>query len=157
MAGSVNKVILIGHLGKDPEARHTQSGDLVVSFSVATSESWKDKTTGERKERTDWHNVVIFNEGIGKFAEQYLKKGSKVFLEGKLQTRKYTDREGQDRYMTEVVLARYHGELQSMDKVERQAPNADSYGTTRDRPSNFGRSTVTSGPLRDEINDDIPF
>src|ERR1043166_7268337 len=104
MAGSVNKVILVGNLGKDPEVRRTQDGHPVVSMSVATSENWRDKNTGERREKTEWHRVVIFSEGLAKVAEQYLKKGSKVYLEGQLQTRKYTDKDGQDRYSTEVVL-----------------------------------------------------
>ncbi|MCL2453602.1 MAG: single-stranded DNA-binding protein, partial [Alphaproteobacteria bacterium] len=104
MAGSVNKVILVGNLGRDPEVRRTASGDPVVSFSLATSESWRDKATGERKERTEWHNIVIFNENLGRIGEQYCKKGSKVFLEGQLQTREYTDRDGNPRRITEVVL-----------------------------------------------------
>ena len=104
MAGSVNKVILVGNLGRDPEVRRTGAGDPVVSFSVATSDSWRDKATGERKERTEWHNVVIFNENLGKIAEQYCKKGTKIYLEGQLQTREYTDRDGNQRKTTEVVL-----------------------------------------------------
>ena len=104
MAGSVNKVILVGNLGKDPEMRRMQDGRPVVNLSVATSESWRDKATGERKEKTEWHRVVIFNEGLAKIAEQYLKKGSKVYLEGQLQTRKWTDQQGVDKYSTEVVL-----------------------------------------------------
>src|SRR5882724_3637183 len=111
MAGSVNKVILVGNLGKDPEVRRMQDGRPVVNMSVATSESWRDKATGERKERTEWHNVVIFNEGLAKIAEQYLKKGSTVYIEGQLQTRKYTDQAGQEKYSTEVVLQRYRGEM----------------------------------------------
>src|SRR6201995_2708349 len=104
MAGSVNKVILVGNLGKDPEVRRTQDGRPIVQLSVATSENWRDKNTGERKEKTEWHRVVIFSEGLAKVAEQYLKKGAKVYLEGQLQTRKWTDKDGQDRYSTEVVL-----------------------------------------------------
>ena len=110
MAGSVNKVILVGNLGKDPEVSSTQGGDL-VKFSVATSESWNDKSSGERREKTEWHNVVIWNEALGRIAKQYLKKGSKVYLEGQLQTRKWQGQDGNDRYTTEVVLQRYRGEL----------------------------------------------
>src|SRR5246127_4150660 len=115
MAGSVNKVILIGNLGKDPEVRRLNSGDPVVSFPIATSETWRDKNSGERKERTEWHNVVIFNENLGKVAEQYCKKGTKVYIEGQLQTRKWQDQSGNDRYTTEVVLQRFRGELQLLD------------------------------------------
>lgn len=111
MSGSLNKVCLIGNLGKDPEARSTQDGREIVNLSVATEESWKDKSTGERKSRTEWHKVVIFNEPLGKIAKQYLAKGSKVYLEGQLQTRKWTDKDGQDRYSTEVVLAAFGGSL----------------------------------------------
>lgn len=115
MSGSVNKVILVGNLGRDPEVRRLNSGEPVASFSVATSETWRDKASGERKERTEWHNVVIFNENLAKIAEQYLKKGSKVYLEGQLQTRKYTDKNGAERQTTEVVLQRYRGELTLLD------------------------------------------
>ena len=115
MSGSVNKVILVGNVGRDPEVRRLNSGDPVASFSVATSETWRDKASGERRERTEWHNVVIFNENLAKIAEQYLKKGSKVYLEGQLQTRKYTDKNGQERQTTEVVLQRYRGELTLLD------------------------------------------
>src|ERR1700721_1328017 len=116
MAGSVNKVILIGNLGKDPDVRRFNSGDQVVSFSIATSETWRDKSSGERKERTEWHNVVIFNENLGKVAEQYCKKGSKVYLEGPLQTRKWQDQSGQDRYSTEVVLQGFNSQLTMLDR-----------------------------------------
>ena len=108
---SVNKVILIGNLGKDPEVRHTRGGDPVVSFTLATGETWKDKDSGERKERTEWHRVVIFNDRLGEIAEKYLRKGSRVYLEGGLQTRKWTDQSGQERYTTEVVISRFKGEL----------------------------------------------
>jgi single-strand DNA-binding protein len=115
MAGSVNKVILVGNLGADPEVRHTQDGRPIVNLRVATSENWRDKATGERRERTEWHRVVIFNENLAKIAEQYLKKGSKVYLEGQLQTRKWQDQSGQDRYSTEVVLQQFRGELTLLD------------------------------------------
>ncbi len=115
MAGSVNKVILIGNLGRDPEVRRLPSGDPVVNLRIATSESWRDKQSGERKERTEWHSVAIFNEQLAKVAEQYLKKGSKVYIEGQLQTRKWQDQSGADKYTTEVVLQRYRGELTMLD------------------------------------------
>lgn len=115
MAGSVNKVILVGNVGKDPESRRTQDGKLIVTLSVATSESWRDKSTGDRKEKTEWHKVVIFNEGTAKFAEQYIKKGNKVYVEGSLATRKWTDQQGVERYSTEVVIQAFGGSLQLLD------------------------------------------
>ncbi|WP_420409447.1 single-stranded DNA-binding protein [Hoeflea sp.] len=115
MAGSVNKVILVGNLGADPEIRRTQDGRPIANLSVATSESWRDKNTGERREKTEWHRVVIFNEGLCKIAENYLRKGSKVYLEGQLQTRKWTDQSGQDKYSTEVVLQGFNGNLTMLD------------------------------------------
>ena len=115
MAGSVNKVILVGNLGKDPEIRRTQDGRPIANLRIATSESWRDKSTGERREKTEWHSVVIFNENLCKIAEQYLKKGSKVFIEGALQTRKWQDQYGQDRYSTEVVLQGFNGNLTMLD------------------------------------------
>ena len=111
MAGSVNKVILIGNLGRDPEVRSTQDGTKIVNFTLATSENWRDKSSGERRERTEWHRVVIFNENLARIAEQYLRKGSSVYVEGQLQTRKWTDQQGQEKYTTEVVLQRFRGEL----------------------------------------------
>ena len=115
MAGSVNKVILVGNLGRDPEVRNTQEGQKIVNFTMATSESWRDRNSGERRERTEWHRVVIFNENLAKVAEQYLRKGSKVYIEGALQTRKWTDNSGQERYTTEVVLQRFRGEMTLLD------------------------------------------
>src|SRR6478609_4182500 len=115
MAGSVNKVILVGNLGKDPEVRHTQDGKAIVNLSVATSENWRDKQTGERKEKTEWHRVVIFNENLGKIAEQYLKKGAKVYVEGQLQTRKWTDQQGVEKYSTEVVLQNFNSTLTMLE------------------------------------------
>src|SRR5919205_90348 len=115
MAGSVNKVILVGNLGKDPEVRRLNSGEPVVNLRIATSESWKDKATGERRERTEWHSVVIFNENLARVAEQFLKKGSKVYIEGQLQTRKWQDQSGQEKYTTDVVLQRFRGELTILD------------------------------------------
>lgn len=115
MAGSVNKVILIGNLGADPEIRHTQDGRPIANLSIATSESWRDRNTGERKEKTEWHRVVVFSEGLAKIVEQYLKKGSKVYIEGQLQTRKWTDQSGNDKYSTEVVLSGFNGTLTMLD------------------------------------------
>lgn len=115
MSGSVNKVILVGHLGKDPEMRRMQDGSPVVNLSIATSESWRDKGTGERREKTEWHRVVIFNENLAKIAEQYLRKGSKVYIEGHLQTRKWTDQSGAEKYSTEIVLQKFRGELALLD------------------------------------------
>jgi len=115
MAGSVNKVILVGNLGRDPEIRSTQDGTKIANLSVATSETWRDRSSGERKERTEWHRVVIFNDKLSEVAEKYLRKGSKVYIEGQLQTRKWTDKDGQDRYSTEVVLQRFRGELTMLD------------------------------------------
>jgi single-strand DNA-binding protein len=164
MAGSVNKVILVGNLGRDPEVRRTGAGDPIVSFSLATSESWRDKATGERKERTEWHNIVIFNENLGKIAEQYCKKGTKVYLEGQLQTREYTDRDGNQRKATEVVLQRFRGELTLLDSRGR-GDTPDAYEASN---TSFGRSSPmeqgaerrpASGSSRaaDIIDDDIPF
>jgi single-strand DNA-binding protein len=166
MAGSVNKVILIGNLGRDPETRRMNSGDAVVSFSLATTESWRDKATGERKDRTEWHNIVIFNENLGKIAEQYCKKGSKVYLEGQLQTREFTDKDGNQRKTTEVVLQRFRGELTLLDSRGRGDSDADRGGD--DSNSSFGRSSpmertsdrrggASAGRLADIIDDDIPF
>ena len=115
MAGSVNKVILIGNLGRDPEVRKTQSGDAIVHLNLATSESWKDKNTGERREKTEWHRVVIFNENLGRIAQQYLRKGSKVYIEGQLQIRKWQDQSGVEKYTTEIVLQRYRGDWPKPD------------------------------------------
>jgi len=115
MAGSVNKVILVGNIGRDPEVRSTQEGGKIVNLSIATSETWRDKASGERKERTEWHRVVIFNENLAKVAEAYCKKGSKVYVEGQLQTRKWQDQSGADKYSTEIVLSRFRGELQLLD------------------------------------------
>jgi single-strand DNA-binding protein len=168
MSGSVNKVILIGNLGRDPEVRRMNSGDPVVSFSVATTESWRDKATGERKERTEWHNVVIFNENLGKIAEQYCKKGSKVYLEGQLQTREYTDRDGNQRKTTEIVLQRFRGELTLLDSRggTRSDATDDRGGAFESAGGNgFGRSSpmerrsggAGASRIGETIDDDIPF
>ncbi|MBV9419406.1 MAG: single-stranded DNA-binding protein [Alphaproteobacteria bacterium] len=150
MAGSVNKVILVGNLGKDPEVRRLTSGDPVVSFSLATSESWRDKGSGERKEKTEWHNVVIFNKNLADVAEKYLRKGSKVYVEGALQTRKWTDKEGKDRYSTEVVLQNFRGELTMLDT------RGGDGGGMRERVG-AGGGDAPARFQRDEMDDEIPF
>jgi single-strand DNA-binding protein len=160
MAGSVNKVILVGNLGADPEVRHTQDGRLIVNLRVATSESWRDKASGERRERTEWHRVVIFNENLAKIAEQYLKKGSKVYLEGQLQTRKWQDQSGQDRYSTEVVLQQYRGELTLLDG-RQGAGGGEGRETAASSSGDFGRSSPLGGgggrSFDKELDDEIPF
>ena len=165
MAGSVNKVILIGNLGKDPEIRRTQDGRPIANLSVATSESWRDKATGERKEKTEWHRVVIFNEGLCRIAEQYLKKGSKVYLEGALQTRKWTDKDGHDKYSTEVVLQGFNSTLTMLDGARGGAGGGGSdFGA--DQSSDFGSSgparsrqpaMAGGGGKRGDLDDEIPF
>src|SRR5215468_8246689 len=139
MAGSVNKVILVGNLGRDPEVRRLNSGEPVVNLSIATSENWKDKNSGERREKTEWHRVVIFNENLARIAEQYLKKGSKVYLEGQLQTRKYTDQAGVEKYSTEVVLQNYRGELTLLDG-RNQSGGGDDYAEPVGAGAGGGRS-----------------
>lgn len=129
MAGSVNKVLLVGRVGKDPEVRHSQDGKAIVNLSLATSESWRDKATGERKERTEWHRVVIFNENLAKVAEAYVKKGSQIYVEGSLQTRKWTDNSGVEKYSTEVVLQAFRGELTLLDS--KRENGEESPGTVR--------------------------
>ncbi|PRA53868.1 single-stranded DNA-binding protein [Ochrobactrum sp. MYb68] len=140
MSGSVNKVILVGHLGADPEIRRLNSGDQIANLRIATSENWRDRQTGERKDRTEWHSVVIFNENLAKVAEQYLKKGAKVYIEGALQTRKWQDQNGNDRYSTEIVLQKFRGELQILDS--RNDGNANS--------------NQSSSAARD-LDDEIPY
>ncbi len=154
MAGSVNKVILVGNLGADPEVRHTQNGDPIVNLRLATSETWKDRNSGERRERTEWHRVVIFNENLGKVAEQYLKKGSKVYIEGQLQTRKWQDQSGQDRYSTEVVLQRYRGELTMLDTRGGGGGGGSDYGRGGDDEFSAGGGGGSSGG---GFDDEIPF
>jgi len=153
MAGSVNKVILIGNLGKDPEIRRTNDGKPIANLSIATSESWRDKSTGDRKEKTEWHRVVIFSEPLCKIAEQYLKKGSKVYIEGSLQTRKWTDQSGVEKYSTEVVLQGFNGTLTMLDgKSDAEQPRPTSQRAPG-RPD-----PITSGPQRNaDMDDDIPF
>ena len=157
MAGSVNKVILVGNLGKDPEVRRMQNGNPVVNLSIATSENWRDKATGERKEKTEWHRVVIFSEGLAKVAEQYLKKGAKVYIEGQLQTRKYTDQSGVEKYSTEVVLQGFNSNLTMLEGKEGggnrppPASSPDEYGSQK-------RSSAPEGNMGAADSDDnIPF
>jgi single-strand DNA-binding protein len=161
MAGSVNKVILVGNLGKDPEIRRTQDGRPIANLSVATSETWRDKNTGERKEKTEWHRVVIFNEGLCRIAEQYLKKGSKVYLEGQLQTRKWQDQSGQDKYTTEIVL-QFNCTLTMLDRAGDRGG-----GDLGSSDSDFGSSgpvardkqpaLAGAGGKRGDMDDEIPF
>ena len=152
MAGSVNKVILVGNLGRDPEVRTFPSGGKVVSLRVATSENWRDKQSGERKERTEWHSVSIYNENLGRIAEQYLRKGSKVYLEGQLETRKWQDASGQDRYTTEVVLRPYRGELTLLDgRGDAASAGAPDYDQDVRGGSGGGRSPAAA------LDDEIPF
>ena len=180
MAGSVNKVILIGNLGRDPETRRLGNGDPVVNLRIATSESWRDKQSGERREKTEWHSVVIFNENLAKVAEQYLRKGSKVYIEGQLQTREWQDKDGQKRYSTEIVLQRFRGELTILDgrdgggggggrEIEDQGGYSGGGGGGRSGGGNFGgggggnfgggggRSGGGGGGRPSDLDDDIPF
>jgi single-strand DNA-binding protein len=159
MAGSVNKVILIGNLGKDPEIRSLSSGDRVANLTVATSENWRDKQSGERKEKTEWHRVVIFNDNLVKVAENYLKKGSKVYLEGTLQTRKWTDNAGVEKYSTEVVLAKFRGELTMLDgRGGGEDREEGGYSGGGFQPA--GARAQSSGPRESfsaDLDDEIPF
>ncbi len=156
MAGSVNKVILVGNLGKDPEVRHAQDGSKIVTLALATGESWKDKLTGERKDKTEWHRVVIFNDRLCDVAERYLRKGGKVYLEGQLQTRKWTDQQGIEKYTTEVVLGKFRGELAMLDG------NSSNKGTDNGH-SDFDTSPLGGGSFEsishktDMIDDEVPF
>ena len=160
MAGSVNKVILIGNLGADPEIRRTQDGRPIANLRIATSESWRDKTTGERKEKTEWHRVVIFSEGLCKIVEQYLKKGSKVYLEGQLQTRKYTDKDGVEKYSTEVVLQSFNSTLTMLDTAWRRRRRRRRRPTTASarRARRAARKpAMAGGGKRGDMDDEIPF
>ena len=156
---SVNKVILIGHLGRDPETRRLANGDPVVNMRIATSEKWTDKRTGERREKTEWHSVVIFNENITKVAEQYLRKGSKVYLEGQLQTREWTDKDNIKRYSTEIVLQRYRGAITLLDgKSDRDDAAADEERAPRDDKSNSYEAAKNGAmPQKNDLDDDISF
>jgi single-strand DNA-binding protein len=168
MAGSVNKVILIGNLGKDPEIRRTQDGRPIANLRIATSDTWRDKATGERREKTEWHSVVIFNENLCRVVEQYLKKGSKVFIEGSLQTRKWQGQDGQDRYSTEVVLQGFNGTLTMLDgrsgggagasfQDNGQADYGGSSGGADNGYGGGGKSGGTKGGFDKQLDDEIPF
>lgn len=154
MAGSINKVILVGNLGRDPEVRQTQDGRPIVNLALATSESWKDRNSGERRERTEWHRIVIFSEGLARIAEQYLRKGSKIYVEGQLQTRKWQDKDGQDRYTTEIVLQNYNSNLTMLDGRRDSQGGSMGGGGGGD----FGGGSAPSGGGQSfELDDDIPF
>jgi len=158
MAGSVNKVILIGNLGADPEIRRTQDGRPIANLRVATSESWRDKATGERREKTEWHRVVIFNEGLCKIAEQYLKKGSKVYLEGALQTRKWTDKDGHERYSTEVVLQGFNSQLTMLDtRGGGGAESSDDFGSSGPSAARERKPALAGAGKSADMDDEIPF
>jgi single-strand DNA-binding protein len=174
MGGSVNKVILVGNLGADPEIRRTQDGRPIANLRIATSETWRDRNTGERRERTEWHRVVVFSEGLAKVVEQYLKKGARVYIEGQLQTRKWQDQQGQDRYSTEVVLQGFNAQLVMLDRAGGGPGMGDfpdegggDYGSSGSGygGSNSGRSApapsrqpaMASGGSRDDMNDEVPF
>ncbi len=159
MAGSVNKVILVGNLGRDPEVRRLNSGDPVVNLRIATSETWRDKASGEKRDRTEWHNVVIFNDNLAKVAENYLRKGVRVYVEGQLQTRKWQDRDGNDRYTTEVVIQRFRGDLQILSARGEEGGYA---AVEDDRGAGFGGGGPSGGGgggAREsfELDDEIPF
>jgi single-strand DNA-binding protein len=163
MAGSVNKVIIVGNLGKDPEIRTLNSGDRVANLRIATSESWRDKMSGERKEKTEWHQVVIFNDNLVKVAENYLKKGSTVYIEGSLQTRKWTDQQGVEKYSTEIVLQKFRGELTMLGgRGDRDsAGSGDDYGSGASSGGGFGGGRAQSSGPREtfsaDLDDEIPF
>jgi len=158
MSGSLNRVTLIGHLGRDPESKSFQNGGKVVNLSIATSESWKDKNSGERKEKTEWHNVAIFNEGLASVAEKYLRKGSKVYLEGKLQTRKWQDQSGADRYSTEIVLQGFDGTLILLGDKQGDGggyePRQSATGSVREQGGGAGGFRAPAGG---DLEDDVPF
>ena len=170
MAGSVNKVILVGNLGRDPEIRSMPNGDRIANLSIATSETWRDKSSGERKEKTEWHRVVIFNDNLVKVAEQYLKKGSKVYIEGSIQTRKWTDQSGVEKFSTEIVLQKFRGELTMLDgrgDGERESSGGGDYGGGYGGGSSGGgggfgggQRNQSSGPRENfsaDLDDEIPF
>ncbi|MBN9049819.1 MAG: single-stranded DNA-binding protein [Rhizobiales bacterium] len=165
MAGSVNKVILVGNLGKDPEIRRTQDGRPIANLSIATSETWRDKNTGERKEKTEWHRVVIFNEGLCKIAEQYLKKGSKIYVEGQLQTRKWQDKDGVEKYSTEVVLQGFNSALTMLDGRSGGAGggmggSSDDFGSSGPSMSRERKPAMAGsggGGRGSDMDDEIPF
>jgi single-strand DNA-binding protein len=166
MAGSLNKVMIIGNLGNDPDIRTMQNGGKVCNLSIATSDSWKDKNTGERREKTEWHRVVVFNEGIVRVCENYLKKGSKVFIEGSIETRKWTDNNGQDKYTTEIVLKPYNGNLTMLDGRNDNQGQGGGYNQSQNNNNSFGGGQQNSNQggaqskpaeVYDDFEDDIPF
>ena len=154
MAGSVNKVILVGNLGQDPEIRSLQDGRQVANFSIATSESWKDKNTGERKEKTEWHRVVVFNDNLVGVIKNYVKKGAKLYIEGSLQTRKWTDKDGAEKYSTEVVLQGFNGTLTMLDGKRDGGSNEQSYNAPQ---QSYGQSAPAAKPAAELLDDEIPF
>ncbi|MBU6396701.1 MAG: single-stranded DNA-binding protein [Rhodospirillales bacterium] len=162
MAGSVNKVTIVGNLGRDPEIRNTQSGMKIANLAVATSETWNDKASGERKEQTEWHRVVIMNDRLGEVAEKYLRKGSKVYLEGKLQTRKWTDQSGQERYTTEIVIGRFNGELVLLDRVGGTSSGGEDYAPRAAPSAPAGKPAARAvggwdARPSNDLDDEIPF
>ncbi len=167
MAGSVNKVILLGNLGRDPDIRATQDGNKIVNLSIATSERWKDRNSGEQREKTEWHRVVIFNENLARIAEQYLRKGSNVYIEGQLQTRKWTDQQGIEKYTTEVVLSRFKGELTllgnrgDVQQISDEGTQTDPFHSSQEAPqfnSSIEQSQISGQlPPMNDLDDDIPF
>ncbi len=159
MAGSVNKVILVGNLGKDPEIRFMPDGAKVANFSIATSESWKDKSSGERRERTEWHRISVMNDKVAEIVEKYVRKGSKVYVEGQLQTRKWNDQSGQERYTTEILIGRYRGELTLLDNKSSGGSDNEFVGGGFDDTQNDFSSKNVSKPIQkfDELDDDVPF
>jgi single-strand DNA-binding protein len=165
MAGSVNKVILIGNLGADPEIRRTQDGRPIANLRIATSESWRDKASGERREKTEWHRVVIFSEGLCRVVEQYLKKGAKVYIEGQLQTRKWTDQQGVERYSTEIVLQNYNSTLTMLDKAgggggdfhADEGSSGGDFGSSGPSPAREKAPAMAGGGKRGDMDDEIPF
>ena len=156
MAGSINKVILVGNLGRDPESRTMQDGNPVVNLSIATSESWRDRNSGERRERTEWHRVVIFNDKLAEIAQKYLRKGSKIYLEGQLQTRKWTDQSGIEKYTTEVVLQRYRGELTMLDG-RNETGGASDFSNPSEIDNSNAAATEVGNSKSAELDDEIPF
>lgn len=156
MAGSINKAVLVGNVGQDPEVRKLTNGDPVASFSLATSDTWRDKQTGERREKTEWHRVVVFNDNLAKFVEQYVRKGSKLYVEGQILSRSYEDRGGQTKYVTEIVLQKFRGDIQSLDKAQSApaADDPDAYGRESGRGAQSDDQQRDIGPGMD---DDIPY
>lgn len=157
MAGSVNKVILVGNLGRDPEIRSTQDGREIANLAIATSESWRDKSSGERREKTEWHRVVIFSEGLVNVAKNYLRKGSKVYIEGSLQTRKWTDQQGAEKYSTEIVLQGFGATLTMLDGKGEGSSSGSSSGSSYDNSSSFSNNRAASPAMDAALDDEIPF